>query len=325
MSAASSSTSAPVAAPAATVTAKPLPMSVTGPINCVSGMIAWCLCHPMEIIKNSITTNYAATNARPASELMFGWSKTAVMAQQLVAEGGVGRLYTGFGIGQVRQVVYTTSRLSLYDPVEQAFTMGGSRQPTVVDRMLAGGTAGALAGFFSSPVEVALVRMAKKESKGMTLGSMMRSIYADSGVPGYYRGVGPLMQRTFVVGVAQVGFFKQMMAVTTTLSQSGALPISDPKYLVMLASTITGFFYAGVTMPLEFARVRMSAQAGKSDSALKYKNSMQTVALVYREEGLRIIYGVFTPYCGRCVTHTVISFNIINFLQGQYRHFAKSN
>jgi solute carrier family 25 oxoglutarate transporter 11 len=299
-------------------------MYITCPINCFSGMCAWCICHPMEVVKNAITTNYAPTHAKPASELHFGWSKTAVMAQHLINEGGVARLFTGFGIGQSRQVVYTTSRLSLYDPVEQVFTMGGTRQPTVVDRMLAGGTAGALAGLFSSPVEVALVRMSKKESKGMTLGTMMSSIYADSGVAGYYRGVGPLMQRTFVVGVAQVGFYKQMMAATTALSQAGILPISDPKSLVMLSSTITGFFYAGVTMPLEFARVRMSAQAGKSGSNLKYKNSMQTVALVYKEEGIRVIYGVFTPYCGRCVTHTVISFNIIHVLQNSYKNYVLS-
>jgi ABC-type dipeptide/oligopeptide/nickel transport system permease subunit len=54
-------------------------------------------------------------------------------------------------------------------------------------------------------------------------------------VAGYYRGVGPLMQRTFVVGVAQVGFYKQMMAATTALSQAGILPISDPKSLVMMS------------------------------------------------------------------------------------------
>lgn len=297
----------------------PLPMLVTAPINCCAGMLAWMFCHPMETIKNCITTNYKAPNQRPVTDLSLTWSKTAVMAQHLFHEGGVRRLYRGLGTGQVRQVVYTTSRLSLYDPVEQAFTLGGTRTPTVLDRMLAGGAAGALAGLFSSPVEVALVRVSRTGAQNITLGQMMQQIYQDSGLGGFYRGCGPLMQRTFIVGVAQVGFFKQMMAFMTTLSNNGTIPVSDSRSLVMIASCITGVFYALVTMPLEFARIRMSAQSGKSGADLKYKNSVQTVMTVFREEGIRTIYSVFTPYCGRCLTHTVISFNVIYWMQSYYR------
>ena len=300
-------------------TTQPLPIYVTSPINCVSGLIAWSFCHPLENIKNCITNNYVSPNATPASELAVGWSKTAVMFQQLYNEGGWRRLYRGYSTGQVRQVVYTTSRLSLYDPVEQVFTWGGSRSPTIVDRMAAGGTAGALAGLFSSPVEVALVRVSKPGAQNVSIGQMMQSIYQDSGIPGFYRGCGPLMQRTFIVGVAQVGVFKQLMAFMTRLSNNGTIPITDSRSLVMISSSITGVFYATVTMPLEFARIRMSAQSGKSGADLKYKNSFQTVSTVFREEGIRTIYGVFTPYCARCLIHTVISFNVIHLLQGQYK------
>jgi solute carrier family 25 oxoglutarate transporter 11 len=309
--------------------AGPVPFVVGAAINCVAGMVAWLWCHPFEIIKNSIVTNYeppasAAARVPPVDKMRFSWSKTAVMAQKLFYEGGMQRLYRGFETGQIRQIVYTPARLSLYDPVMYVITRGNSREPSGVDRMIAGGTAGALAGFVSSPIEVPLVRLSKPGAPNVSFLGMMGIVYRDSGIPGFYRGVGPLMQRTFVVGVAQVGFYKQTHAVISGMNDRRQLPMTPwtGQTIVMVTSIITGLFYSLATLPLEQARVRMSAQAGKSGgAALKYRNSVQTVSLIIKEEGFRSMFSFFTPYAVRCTSHTIISFNIIHLLQGQYKKF----
>lgn len=313
-----------------TAVPQPVPFLPSCGINMVAGVIAWQLGpHTADLVKNSIVNGYRvpehlAHRIPPKEKMWFSWSRTAVMTQTLYHEGGIARLHRGIGTGQIRQCIYTPARLTLYDPVIAVFTQGGKREATVVDRMLAGGTAGALAGFVTSPVEVPLVRLTKSGAQNLSFIGSMKQVYADSGFFGFYRGVGPLMQRTFVVGVCQVGFFKQTHAVLTHLNDTKKLPtgVLTPQQLVMATSIITGIFYALITLPLEQARVRMAAQAGKvaaGGAPLKYRNSVQTITTILKEEGVRSMFSFFTPYATRCILHTITSFNVIHVLQGQYR------
>lgn len=270
-----------------------LPLSVTLPLSGISGMLAWVPTHPWEVLKNKKI--FSGLSKETANK------STMSIAKQLLQEKGISGLFTGLGAGLSRQVIYTSFRLALYEPVKNTILMG-RKKATMLDRVAAGALSGAMAAFLSSPIEVTLVLQTKATGKAPSMVSAFTSVYKANGVLGYWNGAIPLMTRAMIVGISQVAFFDQCKQWLVQLDTKKSL---TPDQLSLTASSITGVFYAGVTMPVESARVRMSAQQG---AVKKYTSMLQTMSLVAKEEGFKALYAAFFPYATRCITHTVVCF-----------------
>ena len=272
----------------------PLPLWLTMPLSGTAGLIAWLPSHPFEIVKNRMilpTADPSHTTGR-------------VFADLRATDGVAGGWYKGIEAGMARQVVYTSCRLAFFDPVKRLIV--GDRQATVFDRILAGASSGALAAFCSSPVEVALVRMsAASAAERASLPATMLQIGRDNGVGGYWRGCVPLMTRAAIVGVSQVAFYDQVKSIIVAWNRAnnGGLSVNAEN---LSSSVTTGIFYGFVTMPVEVARVRISA-----DKVGRYKSMPQTIVAVAKEDGVSTLFRAITPYLGRCTIHTVCSFMIL--------------
>jgi solute carrier family 25 oxoglutarate transporter 11 len=282
-----------MSATAAPPKAKDLPMLYTLPISGASGMIAWLFAHPFELVKNR---HMLSPEGTPLSKVVHNVYETG--------------MFKGLTAGLWRQVVYGTLRLSLYDPIRDVVCRD-TKNPSVLDRAAAGAISGAVASFCSSPIDVSLVLCTKSE-KPLSVPSALKLILKESGVPGYFRGVGPLTSRAAVVGVCQVGAFDQSKASLKRYNAKNNMQWSEST-IFCLASSFTSIFYSSVTMPIEFARVRMSSQLGKGQQ--KYRSLLQTIFLVTKEEGFFKMYFPFVPYCARCTAHTIIAFFILDSLK----------
>jgi solute carrier family 25 oxoglutarate transporter 11 len=280
---------------AAPVKPKELPMQYTVPISCASGMVAWLAAHPFELVKNR---HMLAPEGTALSKVASDVYQTG--------------MFKGLAAGLWRQVVYGTLRLSLYEPIRDVVCKD-PKNASVVDRMVAGAVSGAIASFCSSPIDVSLV-LCTKSTAPLSVPSALRLILKESGVPGYFRGVGPLTSRAAVVGVCQVAAFDQSKTSLKQYSTRNNLQWSE-SLIFCLASSFTSVFYSSVTMPIEFARVRMSSQLGKDN--LKYRGLLQTIFLVTKEEGFLKMYFPFVPYCGRCTAHTIIAFFVLDGMKAQ--------
>ena len=272
---------------------KELPMLYTIPISGASGMIAWLFAHPFELVKNR---HMLAPEGTPLMKVVSNVRETG--------------MFKGLAAGLWRQVVYGTLRLSLYEPIRDVVCRD-TKNLSVVDRALAGAISGAVASFCSSPIDVSLV-LCTKGDKPLSVPSALMTIYKESGFFGYWRGVGPLTSRAAVVGVCQVAAFDQSKTTLKRYSNRNNLQWSESTIFI-LASSFTSIFYSTMTMPIEFARVRMSSQLGKGH--LKYRNLLQTIVLVTKEEGFMKMYFPFVPYCGRCTAHTIIAFFVLEQLK----------
>lgn len=275
-----------------------------------AGMFAWCFTHPFEMWKNTVMTSPAGTSQ--------------LTAFKTTAKKG---FYTGLSSGLMRQVVYTTCRLGCYpsfrDGVLQGEVMLGLKKDAspasanLFDRALAGAGAGVFASFLSSPVEVCLVLQTTSKEKPSIL-QAGRSIMSNSGAGGFWRGFGALGSRAALVGIAQVAVHDQVLTSLRKINQRQTTQYND-NLVVNVASVVTAFIYGVITMPVECARVRMSAEAKLAASEKRYHNVAQCIARIGREEGVLAMYDAFLPYFCRCATHTVLCFFIIEYVTRQVK------
>ncbi|KAL7701100.1 mitochondrial carrier protein (MCP12) [Lotmaria passim] len=293
------------------VSPAPIPRWQTLGISGFAGMFAWCFTHPFEMWKNTVMM------APPGTTQLACFKKTAQKG-----------FYTGLSSGLVRQVVYATARLGCYPIFRDAILEGEmvmglkkSADPlsaTVLDRALAGGSAGAFASFLSSPVEVCLVLQTTSKEK-MSVPQTVKCIWSNSGLKGFWSGIGALASRAALVGVSQVAVHDQVLTMLRKRNVKRPSPLND-NIVVNIASVITALFYSIITMPVEVARVRMSAEAKlPADVEKKYRNVVQCIGLIAKEEGVLAMYEAYVPYFSRCATHTVICFFVIEYLTRQIR------
>ncbi|KAL7705625.1 mitochondrial carrier protein (MCP12) [Lotmaria passim] len=287
------------------VSPAPIPRWQTLGISGFAGMFAWCFTHPFEMWKNTVMM------APPGTTQLACFKKTAQKG-----------FYTGLSSGLVRQVVYATARLGCYPIFRDAILEGEmvmglkkSADPlsaTVLDRALAGGSAGAFASFLSSPVEVCLVLQTTSKEK-MSVPQTVKCIWSNSGLKGFWSGIGALASRAALVGVSQVAVHDQVLTMLRKRNVKRPSPLND-NIVVNIASVITALFYSIITMPVEVARVRMSAEAKlPAGVEKKYRNVVQCIGLIAKEEGVLAMYEAFFPYFCRCAMHTILCFFTIEY------------
>lgn len=270
-----------------------------------AGMFAWCFTHPFEMWKNTV--------------MMAPKGTSQLESLKNTAKKG---FYTGLASGQMRQVVYTTCRLGCYplfrDGVLQGEKLVGLRKDAnpananLMDRALAGAGAGIFASFLSSPIEVCLVLQTTSAEKPSIV-QAAKGVLKSGGVSGFWSGFGALGSRAALVGVSQVAVHDQVLTILRK-KNNAPKPYND-NLVVNAASVITAFIYGVITMPVECARVRMSAEAKRAAGVeKKYHNALQCMARITREEGFLAMYDAFLPYFSRCATHTVLCFFTIEYI-----------
>ena len=80
----------------------------------------------------------------------------------ILRERGISSLYTGLNAGLLRQIVYTTSRLGLFEVFRDE--MAKYRPTDLISRLTTATVAGGIAAYLSCPVEVCLVRISNDAS-----------------------------------------------------------------------------------------------------------------------------------------------------------------
>ncbi|KPA78617.1 putative mitochondrial mitochondrial carrier protein (MCP12) [Leptomonas pyrrhocoris] len=288
------------------VSPTPIPLWQTLGISGGAGMFAWCFTHPFEMWKNTVMM------APPGTSQLSSLKATAKKG-----------FYTGLCSGLMRQVVYTTARLGCY-PIfrdgilqgEVAMGLKKSADPlhaSVLDRAVAGASAGVFASFLSSPVEVCLVLQTTSKEKLSVL-QALKCVLSNSGVTGFWSGFGALASRAALVGVSQVAVHDQVLTMLRKQNVKRPSPLND-NIVVNVASSITALIYSAVTMPVEVARVRMSAEAKLGTGVeRKYHNVVQCIGRIAKEEGVLAMYDAFFPYFCRCTMHTILCFFTIEYV-----------
>ncbi len=177
-----------------------------------------------------------------------------------------------------------------------------------------------MAALISCPAEVTLVRMSNDASqppekrrnyKGVA--DAFRRIIKEEGVPTFFRGSGPFVNRAMLVGAVQVGTYDQFRQL---FKEWGATGDNINNFYASMAS---GLIYSLITMPFETAKNRMAFQRPDPVTGQRpYTGALQTMRSIVAKEGITKLWAGFPPYYLRCGGHTVVMFMSVEWLRKFY-------
>ncbi|XP_076129732.1 dicarboxylate carrier UCP2-like [Alosa pseudoharengus] len=221
----------------------------------------------------------------------------------MVRTEGARSLYNGLVAGLQRQMSFASVRIGLYDSMKQFYTRG-SENASIVARLMAGCTTGAMAVAFAQPTDVVKVRFqaqARLTDGGKRYNGTMdayRTIAREEGVRGLWKGCLPNITRNAIVNCAELvtyDIIKELILKHDLMTDN--LPCH------FTAAFGAGFCTTIVASPVDVVKTRfMNSTSGQYSSAINCAYTMLT------KEGPTAFYKGFMPSFLRLGSWNIVMF-----------------
>lgn len=271
-------------------------MASAGAAACIADMVTF----PLDTAKVRLQIQgeksvEAAKNIRYRG--VFGTITTMIRTE------GPKSLYNGLVAGLQRQLCFASVRIGLYDNVKDFYT-GGKDNPSVLVRILAGCTTGAMAVSFAQPTDVVKVRFqAQMNLDGVARrynGTLQayKHIFQNEGLRGLWKGTLPNITRNALVNCTEL--------VTYDLIKEAILRhklMSDNLPCHFVSAFGAGFVTTVIASPVDVVKTRyMNSPPGQYKSAINCAWTMMT------KEGPTAFYKGFVPSFLRLGSWNVVMF-----------------
>uniref|UniRef100_A0A6B2LC93 Mitochondrial 2-oxoglutarate/malate carrier protein n=1 Tax=Arcella intermedia TaxID=1963864 RepID=A0A6B2LC93_9EUKA len=272
----------------------------------LSGCIATCVVQPIDLIKTRMQLSGEGVAAKQ--------HKTAFHAALSIAKAeGIKGMYKGLSAGILRQATYTTTRLGVYQALEEKFKTPG-RPVSFLVKLVCGMTAGGIGAVVGTPAEVALIRMTSdgrlppQEQRGYrnVFDALLR-ICREEGPLTMWRGVQPTIIRAMILNMAQLGGYSQSKDMLLAYMKDGWA-------VHFMASLLAGFFATAVSIPVDITKTRLQTMK-MVDGVYPYTGTFDCARKVIEKEGILALWKGFTPYFLRLGPHTIITFVVLEQLK----------
>lgn len=223
-------------------------------------------------------------------------------------EGKLLAFFRGNGLNVIKVAPESAIRFYTYEMLKKfiADSKGGEKANIgTLDRLIAGGLAGAVAQTAIYPMDLVKTRLQTYECKGgkvPNLGAMSRDIWVKEGPKAFYRGLFPSLLGIIPYAGIDLAAYETLK----DMSRKYVLNDNEPGPLVQLGcGTISGAVGATCVYPLQVVRTRMQAQ--KSHTGM----SMSDVFMkTYQHEGLRGFYKGLFPNLLKVVPSASITYMV---------------
>jgi len=300
----------------------------------IASIVAGCSTHPLDLIKVRMQLQGEAAAAsppqpamRPALAVPAGGQTVAlpqdvpvapprkpgplsVGAQILRSEGAAG-LFSGVSATMLRQTLYSTTRMGLYDILKTKWTQDNGGVLPLHHKIAAGLIAGGIGAAVGNPADVAMVRMQADgrlplaerrnyRSVGDAIGRMAR----DEGVRSLWRGSSLTVNRAMIVTASQLATYDQ--AKEAILARRG--PGADGLATHVAASFTAGLVAAAASNPVDVVKTRMMNMKVAPGAPAPYAGAVDCALKTVRSEGPMALYKGFIPTVMRQGPFTVVLF-----------------
>ncbi|CAO2207041.1 unnamed protein product [Urochloa humidicola] len=302
----------------------------------IASIVAGCSTHPLDLIKVRMQLQGEAAAAaapqpaalRPALAFPAGNTTVtlpqdipaaaapkkpgpvAVGAQILRSEGAAG-LFSGVSATMLRQTLYSTTRMGLYDILKTRWTRENGGVLPLHRKIAAGLIAGGVGAAVGNPADVAMVRMQADgrlplaerrnyRSVGDTIGRMAR----DEGVRSLWRGSSLTVNRAMIVTASQLATYDQ--AKEAIIGRWG--PGADGLGTHVAASFTAGIVAAAGSNPVDVIKTRMMNMKVAPGAPPPYAGAVDCALKTVRSEGPMALYKGFIPTVMRQGPFTIVLF-----------------
>eukprot|EP00245_Coleochaete_scutata_P011735 TRINITY_DN4424_c0_g5_i1.p1 TRINITY_DN4424_c0_g5~~TRINITY_DN4424_c0_g5_i1.p1 ORF type:complete len:340 (+),score=63.55 TRINITY_DN4424_c0_g5_i1:126-1145(+) len=207
---------------------------------------------------------------------------------------GARALLSGVSASLLRQGVYSSTRLGIYDILKSTWQEPGGKQMGFHKMVAAGLIAGAIGSAIGNPADVAMVRMQadgrlpladRRNYRGVS--DAISRIVRKEGVYALWKGCGPTVGRAMVVTAAQVASYdsaKEMLLSTRIIGSE------DGIHIHMTASFLAGLAAAAAANPIDVIKTRMMNMKSEAGRPAPYSGAVDCALKMVRTEGALSLY-----------------------------------
>ncbi|KAJ0233405.1 Mitochondrial uncoupling protein 5 [Hirschfeldia incana] len=303
----------------------------------IASIVAGCSTHPLDLIKVRMqlqgeASSIQTTNLRPA--LAFQTSSSALHAapqrvgiitigSRIVTQEGTRALFSGVSATVLRQTLYSTTRMGLYDILKTKWTDPETRTIPLTQKLAAGFIAGGIGAAVGNPADVAMVRMqadgrlplADRRNYKSVLDAIAQMVRGE-GVTSLWRGSSMTINRAMLVTASQLATYD---SVKETILEKGVM--RDGLGTHVTSSFAAGFVASVASNPVDVIKTRvmnMKVEAGKT---APYKGAVDCALKTVRAEGIMALYKGFLPTVSRQAPFTVIMFVTLEQVKKVFKDF----
>ncbi|KAJ6843367.1 putative mitochondrial uncoupling protein 5 [Iris pallida] len=293
----------------------------------IASVIAGCSTHPLDLIKVRMQLQGepapVASSLRPA--LAFPHSSAALpgpvhlrapprpgplaVGAQILRSEGPAALFSGVSATVLRQTLYSTTRMGLYDVMKTRWSDDSGYLP-LPRKIAAGLLAGGIGAAVGNPADVAMVRMqadgrlpaAERRNYRSAADAIARMVRSE-GLGGLWRGSSLTVNRAMIVTASQLSTYDQ---VKETLLRKGAM--GDGLGTHVAASLAAGVVAAAASNPVDVVKTRVMNMKVEKGAPPPYAGAVDCAVKTVRAEGPMALYKGFVPTVSRQGPFTVVLF-----------------
>lgn len=296
----------------------------------IASIIAGCSTHPLDLIKvrmqlqGESAPTPAVQSLRPA--LAFQNGSTArihipsppppprvgpiSVGVKIIQQEGVKALFSGVSATVLRQTLYSTTRMGLYDIMKQKWSDPETGNMPLARKIGAGLLAGGIGAAVGNPADVAMVRMqadgrlplAQRRNYKSVIDAISQMTKSE-GVTSLWRGSSLTVNRAMLVTASQLASYDQFKE--TILDNHW---MNDGLGTHVTASFAAGFVAAVVTNPVDVIKTRVMNMRVEPGRAPPYDGAIDCALKTIRSEGPMALYKGFIPTISRQGPFTVVLF-----------------
>ncbi|KAI3670369.1 hypothetical protein L1987_07709 [Smallanthus sonchifolius] len=294
----------------------------------VASIVAGCSTHPLDLIKVRMqlqgeSAPVANPNLRPA----FAYNGAVAMPHpppppavvragpvsvglKIYRTEGVSALFSGISATVLRQTLYSTTRMGLYEIFRNKWTDQTTGTFSLTRKITAGLLAGGIGAAVGNPADVAMVRMQadgrlpvaqRRNYKGV--GDAIARMVKQEGVTSLWRGSSLTVNRAMIVTASQLASYDQ---IKETILKNGVM--GDGLGTHVTASFAAGFVASVASNPVDVIKTRVMNMKVEEGVAPPYKGAVDCAVKTVKAEGPMALYKGFIPTISRQGPFTVVLF-----------------
>lgn len=229
--------------------------------------------------------------------------------------------YQGLSAAFMREAVYGTARLGIFDTLSSALKKRqGVEAIPLWQKALCGMTAGALGGIMGNPFDIALVRM---QADGVAPPELKRGyhnafqavfkIAKEEGVFCLWRGGVPVIWRAVGMNTGLLASYDQAKEFLMKRYPN------KPVLCSFGASALSGFICSFTALPFDLIKVRiMNMRVDPITGKFPYKGFIDCMCKIYKKEGLLRFWKGYWAFYSRSAPHGMITLMTKEFFTGCY-------
>ncbi|CAN1216228.1 Mitochondrial uncoupling protein 4 [Linum perenne] len=276
----------------------------------IASIVAGCSTHPIDLIKVRMQLQGESPSSAHNPSLRPALAFPNHTNHHPIHQEGLSALFSGVSATVLRQTLYSTTRMGIYDILKHKWTDPRTKIMPLQKKIGAGLIAGAIGATVGNPADLAMVRMqadgrlplAQRRNYSSVVDAIMR-MSRQEGVGSLWRGSSMTVNRAMLVTASQLASYDQFKEM---ILEKGIM--GDGMGTHVTASFAAGFVAAVASNPVDVIKTRVMNMKVEQGKTAAYGGALDCAIKTIRTEGPMALYKGFIPTISRQGPFTVVLF-----------------